>query len=109
MYEAMLTRGMTSWSVGDKVRVYRSRNGWAVVETDEDPRDYDVEHYARSLAANYASRMTKAFETEDFLALFADPEQPTLFPADFLNMRPILTSLAVSGMTDAGGQVADGG
>jgi hypothetical protein len=40
------------------VRVYRTGAGWALTEADdEDVRDYDTEHYVRSLRANYATRM----------------------------------------------------
>jgi DNA polymerase, archaea type len=101
MYEAMLSRGVTEWRVGDKVRVYRTRTGWSLLMPDDDARDYDVEHYVRSLRVNYATRMAKAFSTEDFVALYGDPEQPTLFAPDFATMQPILT------MTEGGGQVSD--
>ena len=101
MYEAMLSRGVTEWRVGDKVRVYRTRTGWSLLMPDDDARDYDVEHYVRSLRVNYATRMAKAFSTEDFVALYGDPEQPTLFTPDFATMQPILT------ITEGGGQVSD--
>jgi DNA polymerase elongation subunit (family B) len=93
MYEAMLARGANTWRVGDKVRVYRTRNGWAVVDTDEDPRDYEVEHYVRSLRANYATRLVKALTADDFESVFADPDQPSLFEPDFSRIRPLLRSL----------------
>ena len=57
-YEAMLASGRTSWSVGDRIRVYRKRNGGCglLEESEEghgtnnrDDRDYDVNHYARQL------------------------------------------------------------
>jgi DNA polymerase I len=95
MYEAMLARGETSWRKGDRVRVYRSRGGWRLVSPDDDPRDYDVDHYVRALRANYASRLSRALRPDDFAALFSDPEQPSLFAPAFDSMRPILTSLTV--------------
>jgi DNA polymerase elongation subunit (family B) len=95
MYEAMLARGEMSWRRGDKVRVYRARAGWRLLPADEDVRDYDVEHYARALRANYASRLTRAFTAEDFAAVFADPEQPSLFVPDFPGVVPVLTALPV--------------
>jgi DNA polymerase elongation subunit (family B) len=62
MYEAMLARGRTGWRAGDKVRVYRTGAGWDVADADEaDPRDYDVEHYVRSLQSNFATRMARSF------------------------------------------------
>jgi DNA polymerase elongation subunit (family B) len=94
MYEAMLAQGLTDWRAGDKVRVYRTGPGWGLADADdEDRRDYDVAHYVRSLRANYATRMARAFTTEDFAAVFADPAQPSLFAPDFASLRPILTSL----------------
>lgn len=95
MYEAMLARGETSWRKGDRVRVYRSRGGWRLNSPDDDPRDYDVDHYARALRVNYASRLARALRPGDFVALFSDPEQPSLFAPDFGSMRPILTPLTV--------------
>jgi DNA polymerase elongation subunit (family B) len=95
MYEAMLARGEMSWRRGDKVRVYRARAGWRLLPVDEDVRDYDVEHYVRALRANYASRLTRAFTAEDFAAVFADPEQPSLFVPDFPGVVPVLTALPV--------------
>ncbi|MGH7615867.1 MAG: DNA polymerase domain-containing protein, partial [Gemmatimonadaceae bacterium] len=53
-YEAMLSSSRAEWSVGDRVRVYRTRAGEGrVVESDDDAgaehradrRDYDIEHY----------------------------------------------------------------
>jgi DNA polymerase elongation subunit (family B) len=94
MYEAMLARGRRDWRAGDKVRVYRTGTGWALADVDDaDVRDYDTEHYVRSLRANYATRMARAFTREDFASLFADPAQPSLFAPDFASLPPILTSL----------------
>jgi hypothetical protein len=93
MYEALLARGVTTWRAGDKVRVYRTRSGWSHLLTDEDPRDYDDEHYVRALRANYATRLARAFTAEDFAILFADPSQPSLFAPDLSLIRPVLKSL----------------
>jgi DNA polymerase elongation subunit (family B) len=94
MYEALLAVGRDHWRAGDKVRVYRARNGWALAVDDHDPRDYDIEHYVRALRVNYASRLARALTLEDFDALFDDPDQPSLFPSDFRSMRSILRPLA---------------
>jgi len=103
-YEAMLASGRTSWSLGDRVRVYRTRSGsgGVVDEGDDgrpaaaapDPRDYDVEHYVRVLKDNYASRLARAFSPEDFAAVFADPVQMELFAPALANIRPVLTRIA---------------
>ena len=45
-----------------------------------DPRDYDVEHYVRLLRDTFAARLARAFTPEDFDAVFADPDQFSLFP-----------------------------
>lgn len=95
MYEALLSSGRTDWRVGEKVRVYRARRGWTVLPEDHDPRDYDVEHYVQALRANYASRLARALTAEDAAALFADPDQLSLFEPDFGGMRPRFTVLPV--------------
>ncbi|HEU0052906.1 MAG TPA: DNA polymerase domain-containing protein, partial [Longimicrobium sp.] len=93
-YEALLASGRTSWRAGERARVYRTRTGaGAVVPADADiadPRDYDVDHYARVLRANFASRLARAFTPDDFAALFADPDQLSLFAPSPDAIRPIL-------------------
>jgi DNA polymerase, archaea type len=105
-YEAMLAAGRTDWTAGQHIRVYRATRGrsrlW--VETDDDldptdettqhdPRDYDVEHYLRVLRDTYAARLSRALDPEDFAAIFADPEQPSLFARSLAGARPILTMI----------------
>jgi DNA polymerase elongation subunit (family B) len=100
-YEAMLASGHTAWSIGDKVRVYRTRTGTgAVVPTLDapgratiDPRDYDVDHYVRILRGTFAARLARAFAPEDFSSLVADPDQLSLFAPPIERMRSVLTSL----------------
>jgi DNA polymerase, archaea type len=99
-YEAMLASGRAEWSVGDRVRVYRTRAGEGrVVEPEDeadldrdrpDARDYDVEHYVRVLRENFASRLARAFAPDDYESLFADPEQPSLFEPSFEAIRTAL-------------------
>ena len=100
-YEAMLASGRTSWSVGDRIRVYRTKSGsGSVIEEPEDGaaaiensglRDYDVDHYARVLRETYAARLASAFTPEDYEALLADPEQMSLFMPPIATMRTVLT------------------
>jgi DNA polymerase, archaea type len=99
-YEAMLASGRTSWSVGDRVRVYRKRNGGCglLEESDDghldlssvDHRDYDVDHYARQLRQTFAARMACAFTPADFEAVFADPDQMSLFMPVVTTIRTVL-------------------
>ncbi len=97
MYEALLAHGRDDWRAGDKIRVYRAPDGWRVATEDDDPRDYHVEHYVRALRDNYGSRLARAFNGEGFAAVFADPQQPSLFETDFAAMTPTLTLLPPGG------------
>jgi DNA polymerase I len=109
-YEAMLANGREHWSVGERVYVYRrtqARPGlWIEVEpgaeTDadelataprQDVRDYDVEHYVRQLQNNFASRLARGLTPEDFEAIIADPDRPSLFQRSLCTAQPILSIL----------------
>jgi DNA polymerase, archaea type len=90
-YEAMLAANRATWSIGDKVRVYRSKKGAALIEEDRDPRDYDVDHYAKVLRETFAIRLERAFTPENYDAVFADPDQLSLFAPPMDQIQPILT------------------
>jgi DNA polymerase elongation subunit (family B) len=144
-YEAVLASGRTTWTAGERVRIYRGTRGRACLwlEPDDaddaaaapaddaddaadltepaaptaavapsgdpcdppaardardardpgDPRDYDVEHYLRVLRDTYAARLARALTPEDFAAVFADPDQPSLFARPLRDARPILTPI----------------
>jgi DNA polymerase elongation subunit (family B) len=108
-YEAMLANGRTEWALGERVLVYRASGGRAGLLRDgdqeeaileqpgspssADPRDYDVDFYLRLLRDTFASRLLRAFSTEDFEAVFADPQQPSLFPIELAEVQPVLTRL----------------
>jgi hypothetical protein len=80
--------------------VYRKRNGGCglLEEPDEghvelsnvDPRDYDVDYYARQLRQTFASRFACAFSPGDYEAVFADPDQMTLFAPAVGTIRTVL-------------------
>jgi len=97
-YEAVLASGRTTWRVGERVRVYRTRGGGSAVAASSDddgaadPRDYDVEHYARVLRDTFAARLARALAPADFAALFADPDQLSLFAPAPETMRPVLNA-----------------
>jgi DNA polymerase, archaea type len=100
-YEALLASGRRSWSVGDRIRVYRMQTGeGGLVDPDEtepdtpEARTYDVEHYVRLLREQYAARLARALRPQDYSAVFEDPDQFSLLPPSFENMRPVLTPLA---------------
>ncbi len=100
-YEAMLATGRTEWTVGERVRVYRTARGLGrVIEEPEadakpsdDPRDYDVDHYVRILREQFASRIARALTPDHFAAVFADPDQLTLFAPSLIGAKPILTAV----------------
>ncbi|HEY4059436.1 MAG TPA: DNA polymerase domain-containing protein [Kofleriaceae bacterium] len=103
-YEALIASGRTTWSVGERIRVYRTARGGGGVlrelEDDEvaarrsaDPRDYDADHYVRVLRDNFASRLSRAFAPDDFAAVFAGPDQLDLFAPNLANIRPVLTPM----------------
>jgi DNA polymerase, archaea type len=56
-----------------------------------DPRDYDVDYYLRLLRTTFASRLASGLRAEDFAAIFADPDQLSLFRPVLSELRPILT------------------
>jgi DNA polymerase elongation subunit (family B) len=100
-YEAMLASGRKTWSVGDRIRVYRTRSGTGgVIEESEDEavaqgdsanrRDYDADHYARVLRETFAARLERAFTPADYEALFADPDQMSLFTPPVAAIRTVL-------------------
>ncbi len=100
-YEAMLASGRTSWSAGDRIRIYRTKSGsGGVIEEPEDGtvaieraegRDYDVEHYVRVLRETFAARLQRAFAPGDYEALFADPDQMSLFTPPLATIHTVLT------------------
>ncbi|MBL0214806.1 MAG: ribonuclease H-like domain-containing protein [Myxococcales bacterium] len=104
-YEAMLASGRTTWSAGERARVYRTRGGGGNVVGDPDDdeishaeldrRDYDIEHYVRVLRETFAARLQRAFAPDDFATVFGDPDQLQLFAPSLASITPILTEIAV--------------
>jgi DNA polymerase, archaea type len=100
-YEALLSAGRTTWTIGERVRVYRTARGLGAVAAERgdltrndlstDPRDYDADHYVRVLREQFASRLSRALAPDDFAAVFADPDQLSLFAPALAGARPILT------------------
>jgi DNA polymerase elongation subunit (family B) len=97
-YEALLGSGRSTWSAGERVRVYRAQGKRAALlppddRRDAQPRDYDVDYYARLLRDTFAARLARALDPETFAAVFAEPEQLTLFGVPLQSARPLLTIL----------------
>lgn len=97
-YEAMLASGRASWTIGERIRVYRTVTGGAGVVSDSDEdgtfdhRAYDVDHYLHVLRDTFAVRLARAFTPDDFASVFADPDQLSLFTPSFGMMRTVLTT-----------------
>jgi DNA polymerase elongation subunit (family B) len=120
-YEAMLANGR-KWNQGERVRVYRTRTGLGGLAPDRDdesdgnerpdPRDYDVDYYERQLRGTFAARLVRAFTPEDFDAVFADPDQPSLFTPPLSTIQPVLTTVEEAGVgadaVDASDSASDG-
>ncbi len=106
-YESMLASGRTAWRVGERVRIYRTKGGSGrVIDEAEDEaasagaidlRDYDVDHYSRLLRATYAARLERAFEPADFAAVFAHPDQFSLFTPAVALIEPVLHTRQAAG------------
>ena len=58
--------------------------------SNRDDRDYDVDHYARQLRHIFASRLSCAFSPADYEAVFADPDQISLFMPAVPTIRTVL-------------------
>jgi DNA polymerase elongation subunit (family B) len=103
-YEALLAAGHNTWSVGDRIRVYRTRggNGGVIEESEEDNatpddrRDYDVNHYEHVLRDTFAARLARAFTHDDFQAIFADPYQMSLFAPSLASIKAVLTPVTAA-------------
>src|SRR5213078_184332 len=104
-YEALLENRRYDWTVGERIRVYRARGGRAGLLPDpdiaddggldaaSDPRDYDVDYYLRLLRDTFAARLARGLHPDDFAAICAAPEQPSLFERSLGQARPVLTIL----------------
>jgi DNA polymerase I len=99
-YEALLGAGLTTWSVGDRIRVYRKQSGkpgFSASSGDDDAvldsRDYAIDYYVRLLRVSYATRLARAFTPQDFATVFADSEQVSLFDRSIQSIRPVLTEI----------------
>jgi DNA polymerase elongation subunit (family B) len=100
-YEVLLSGGVRSWRVGQRIRYFRARGGEArlLVEGSElTEADADAEHYVQRLSGLYCQQFAQAFRREDFSRIFRVPAGPGPFdppdPAEFADIRPIVTPLS---------------
>ena len=80
-------------AAGDRIRVYRTKSGSGSLideSSNEDRRDYDAAHYARLLRETFAVRLERAFTPGDYEAVFADPDQMSLFTPPIASIRTVL-------------------
>ncbi len=108
-YEALIGAGRTTWSVGDRIRVYRRQNGeYGLLSSheedsaEEDPRDYSIDYYVRLLHTTYAQRLARAFTPLDFTTVFADADQFSIFQPPIEAVHTVLTTSTVSTMLPTG-------
>lgn len=99
-YEALLNAGRDRWKSGERVRIYRAPGNRPLPLPDSPdgdiasaPRDYDSAYYVRLLRETFAARLARAFTADDFAAVFADPDQPSLFAPPVESVQPLLTPL----------------
>ncbi len=132
-YEALLAAGRTHWFPGERVRFYRARGNAYVWLRDEqpeevdeeagnvaataqpgehgrrhglaeqDPRDYDVEHYLHVLVGSYAARLRKAFTMEDWEQLFRLDDQLGLFDVPLEGIEPLRIGCPAADAKESGG------
>jgi DNA polymerase elongation subunit (family B) len=111
-YEALLASGRTSWTVAERVRVYKTVTGYGGVVSEAedgarlpeapDTRDYDIDHYVRVLRDNFAERLSRALRPEHFAAIVSDPEQPALFDESLAEETTILNKFGNQEMWKCG-------
>ena len=107
----MLACARTTWTAGERIRVYRARNGsGAMIDGVEDEviekvdrRDYDYDHYGHVLRETFAARLARAFTPADYEAVFGDPEQFSLFAPSIGEIRTILIQLPGNALGSSSG------
>lgn len=99
-----MNAGRETWSVGERVRVFRAHDGTPVwlPDVDEDVaalageravqqqerHDFDVEHYVHVLLTTYAGRFRKAFAPADWEQIFRLDGQTSMFDRPIDTIRP---------------------
>lgn len=99
-YEALLNAGHDTWKTGEQIRLFRTAGNRPMpyLDSQDDPqqtdiRNYDSLYYVRLLRETFAERLARAFTPDDFVTVFADPVQPSLFAPPIESIQPLLTPL----------------
>jgi DNA polymerase I len=98
-YEVLLSAGVRSWRVGQRIRYFRARGGEPRLlrEGDElSATDADTEYYVQRLCGLYCQQFAQAFGREDFARIFRVPAGVGPYvedPSPFAAMRTIQTPL----------------
>lgn len=114
-YEAMLQSGRTRWQRNTVVHVVRLAHGRAAVldepseaegeasaRVGSPPLEYDADYYARILRTTFAARLETALTPEQIAAIFADPDQLSLFATSLEGQEPHLTVLSAPALEEPG-------
>ena len=75
-YEVLLSAGVRSWRVGQRVRYFRARGGEPRLLQEHDrlpAAEADTEYYVQRLSALYCQQFAQAFRREDFVRIFRIP------------------------------------
>ncbi|MGL4610597.1 MAG: DNA polymerase domain-containing protein [Trueperaceae bacterium] len=89
-YEALLASNTSRWRQGERVKIYKARQGWRVFDEGQSNHDdYDVHHYVKTLYVSYIERFKKAFSNEDFQSIFR-LEQEGLFDTPLHDLKTLM-------------------
>jgi DNA polymerase elongation subunit (family B) len=97
-YEALLSAGVRSWRIGQRIRYFRAHGGEPRLLMDGDrlsAADADIDYYIQRLNGLYCQQFAQAFGRDDFARLFRMPaegwvdDSATL--ADLAAIRPLVT------------------
>jgi hypothetical protein len=98
-YEVLLSAGVRSWRVGQRIRYFRGRDGELrlLQESDElTSASADREYYVQRLAALYCQQFAQGFRREDFARIFRMPSGDGPFSksgSDLVHIHTIATAL----------------
>jgi uncharacterized protein YprB with RNaseH-like and TPR domain len=93
-YEVLLSAGVRSWRVGQRIRYFRARGGEARLLQEGallTAADADIEYYVQRLCALYCQQFAQAFHREDFQRIFRLPAGNGPFTEDVSPLAQIRT------------------